>query len=258
MDEGLVACKPWDQVFTLPELVEPILINLGDEPPPCLDLWTLQRANRLFKDIICRSRTLQEHKLLTHKGHEDGDAFRDDLPALTWIVEFMPFTIPRVQERERVQVPPHPGWVTGTMKLFINDPEADKHRPNEERVRRFKHQDASWRHMKILRYGHSVRLCLALELYDYQARFSCSQVRARSAKWIDRVTLGDLFDVVDRIRRRSPEEHFELEKRSGREQIMRNRKEWEAAKMKTCPHKLASLRQRELTTSRTLPALVDV
>ena len=217
MREIPLSPKSWEQVFALPELIELILLHLdSDLPPPCLQLWTLQRVNRDFRDTIGRTRELQERMLLAHR-HEDPDGidmYSEDIIALTWLTDHMPFTIPTLRKPVPNAIwPKHVGATLGTLMLHVDVPESGKPRPNEERIRRFKRPEASWRRMKIARLDLKAQLSMDLELYDYQARLTDGKGRSTTRLQIEAETLGELFDVVEEIRCRTPEQHITWEKR---------------------------------------------
>ena len=61
--------------------------------------------------------------------------------------------------------------------------------------------------------SQSSKILMDLELYDYQARLTDGKGRSTTRLQIEAETLGELFDVVEEIRCRTPQQHIAWEKR---------------------------------------------
>lgn len=214
MDANIALLSPIQQVFAIPELLECILLHLGHALPlPGIQLYLLQRLNRTWAETIRTSLALQERMQLAHTS-EKTSAYThgEDLAPIRWLARHVPNTVPPIKTVDAFW----PHHVAATLQqLSIDVPTAGRKRPNEAAIAAFKADPrAPWRRMKLASLPLKGEIFLDVQLVDRElARLTdgrdCSVTRLQ----IGAQTLGELFDVVEEIRLRSPEEQIRWEKR---------------------------------------------
>lgn len=212
MDANITLLNPTQQVFAIPELLECILLHLGNALPlPGIQLYILQRLNRTWAETIRNSLGLQERMQLTHTSETDTYTHGEDLAPIRWLSKHVPNTIPPIKTIDAFW----PNHIGATLQqLSIDIPSAGQKRPNEDDIAAFKHPDAPWRKMKLASLPLKGEIFLDVQLVDREAARltdgrDCSITRLQ----IGAHTLGELFDVVEEIRLRSPGEQIGWERR---------------------------------------------
>lgn len=217
MDATTPILPPTQQVFAIPELLEWILIHLSHNIPlPSLQLYVLQRLNRTFDSTIKRSLRLQERMQQTHIGESDPYVHGEDLAPIRWLSGHLPNTIPPIKTIDAFW-PNHIGATLQTLSIDV--PSAGQPRPNEIAISAFKTATENgtappWRKMKLASLPLTGEIFLDVQLNDSpQCRLTDGRESSITRLQITAETLGELFDVVEEIRARSPEEHIGWEKR---------------------------------------------
>jgi len=211
MDNHIKLLDPTQQVFAIPELLECILLQLGQlNSLPGLQLYILQRMNRTFQRAIQSSVGIQECMQRTHISETDPYVQAEELVSIRWLSSRLPNTIPPIKTIDAFW----PGHIGATLnQLSIDLSTAGQARPNEEQIRRFVSNNAVWRHMKLSSLPLQGEIFLDVELSDVQGRLTDGRDRSVTRLQISAEVLGDLFDVVEQIRARTAEEHIAWEKR---------------------------------------------
>ncbi|KAM0707908.1 hypothetical protein Q7P35_004557 [Cladosporium inversicolor] len=211
MNNHVKLLEPSQQVFAIPELLEWILLHLGQfNSLPGLQLYVLQRMNRTFQQVIQSSMGIRECMQRTHISETDPYVQREDLASIRWLPSRLPNTIPPIKTIDAFW----PGHIGATLnQLSIDLCTAGRPRANEEQIRRFASHDVAWRQMKLASLPLQGEIFLDVELIDVQARLMDGRDRSVTRLQISAEVLGDLFDVVEQIRARTAEEHIAWEKR---------------------------------------------
>ncbi|KAM0723545.1 hypothetical protein Q7P37_000532 [Cladosporium fusiforme] len=212
MDTNAEITQPTQKVFALPELLECILVHLSHlQPLPALQLYVLQRLNRTFQETIQRSIGIQERMQLAHIAESDPYTHGEDLAPIRWLSSRLPNTIPPIKTIDAFW----PNHIGATLQqLSIDVPTAGQPRPNEDAIARFKTpDDALWRKMKLASLPLTGEIFLDVQLNDSHARLTDGRDCSITRLQITAETLGEVFDVLEGIRARSPEEHVAWERR---------------------------------------------
>lgn len=211
MDANTKLLPPTQQVFALPELLECILVHLSHALPlPGLQLYVLQRLNRTFEETIKRSIWLQERMQLAHTAESDPYVHGEDLAPIRWLSRHLPNTIPPIKTIDAFW----PNHIGATLQqLSIDVPSAGQPRDNEDAIAHFNTPDAPWRRMKLASLPLTGEIFLDVQLNDAQSRLTDGRDCSITRLQITAETLGELFDVLEGIRARSPGEQIAWEKR---------------------------------------------
>lgn len=211
MNKDVKLLAPVQQVFAIPELLECILLQLGQITSlPGIQLYLLQRLNRTCQQAIQTSIGIQQCMHRTHVDETDPYVKDEELASIRWLSTHIPNTIPPIKKIDAFW----PGHVSATLtQLSIDLCSAGHPRPNEEQITRYKSKDAPWRQMKLASLPLKGEIFLDVELNDTQARLTDGRDRSVTRLQISAKCLGELFDVVEQIRARTAEEHIAWEKR---------------------------------------------
>lgn len=210
MNKHIELLTPVQQVFAIPELLECILLQLGQiSSLPGIQLYLLQRLNRTFQRAIQTSIGIQQYMHRAHVDETDPYVKEEELAPIRWLSSHIPNTIPPIKKIDAFW----PGHVSATLtQLSIDLCSAGQPRPNEKQITRYKSKDA-WRQMKLASLPLNGEIFLDVEINDAQARLTDGRNRSVTRLQISAEYLGELFDVVEQIRARTAEEHIAWEKR---------------------------------------------
>lgn len=211
MNSDIKLLKPDQQVFAIPELLEAILLQLGQMTSlPGIQLYILQRLNRTFAETIKSSIKIQERMQQLHIGENNPYVQGEDLASIRWLSSHVPNTIPPIKNIDAFW----PNHIGATLQQLSIDLCMPGHpRPNEEQIVRFKKPEAPWRRMKLASLPLKGEIFLDVELNDIKARLTDGRDRSITRLQISAETLGELFDVIEEIRGRTTEQHIAWEKR---------------------------------------------
>lgn len=211
MNNDVKLLEPTQQVFAIPELLECILLQLGQIISlPGNQLYVLQRLNRTFKNAIESSAGIQECMQRAHVSETDPYVQGEELASIRWLASRLPNTTPPIKTIDAFW----PGHIGATLnQLSIDLSTAGQARPNEEQIRQFAPQNVAWRQMKLASLPLKGEIFLDVELYDTKSRLTDGRDRSITRLQIGAETLGELFDVIEQIRARNAEEHIAWERR---------------------------------------------
>ncbi|KAL1584195.1 hypothetical protein WHR41_07250 [Cladosporium halotolerans] len=211
MNTNVKLLEPTQQVFAIPELLEWILLHLGQiSPLPGLQLYILQRLNRTFEETIKRSIGIQQRMQQAHISETNPYQHAENLDSIRWLSGHVANTIPPIKTIDAFW----PNHIGATLQqLSIDVPKAGQPRPNEDVIKAFKRPDAPWRTMKLASLPLKGEIFLDVQLNDAQARLTDGRDSSITRLQISAETLGELFDVIEEIRARTPEQHLHWERR---------------------------------------------